>query len=56
MTTFTTEDRLQAEQQEKTGVPYVDGEMVPFVGWVQYEPVVIVNCGASVPHINQESK
>jgi len=55
MTTFTTEDRLQAEQQEKIRVPYVDGEMVPFVGWVQYEPVVIVNCGASIPKENDRT-
>lgn len=55
MTTFTTEDSLQAEQQEKMGVPYVDGEMVPFIGWVQYEPAVIVNCGASIPKENDRT-
>lgn len=50
MTTFTTEDRLKVEQQEKR--EFIDGEFIPLVGWVQYEPVVIVNCGASVPHEN----
>lgn len=50
MTTFTTEDRLEAEKLEVELIP------VPFVGWMRCEPVVIVESGASVPHQNEEMK
>ena len=42
MTTFTTEDRLEAEKNDFELVP------IPFVGWMRFEPVVIVESGASV--------
>lgn len=42
MTTFTTEDRLEAEKNDPELVP------IPFAGWMRFEPVVIVESGASV--------
>lgn len=50
MTTFTTDDRLAAE-----AIDYEKDIPVPFVGWMRYEPVVIVESGASVPHENETS-
>jgi hypothetical protein len=29
---------------------------IPFAGWMRFEPVVIVESGASVPHQNEEMK
>ena len=44
MTTFTTEDRIQAQTIDpKEEIP------IPFYGWLRHEPVVIVESGASVP-------
>jgi len=51
MTTFTTEDRLQAEK-----IDYENDIPVPFVGWMRYEPVVIVESGASVMPPVEEPK
>lgn len=48
MTTFTTEDRLAAE-----AIDYEKDIPVPFVGWMRFEPVLIVESGASVPHENE---
>jgi len=29
---------------------------IPFAGWMRFEPVIIVESGASVPHQNEEMK
>lgn len=50
MTTFTTEDRLEAQKQEAELIP------IPFVGWMRFEPVVIVESGASVMPTLEEPK
>jgi len=50
MTTFTTEDRLEAEKNDPELVP------IPFAGWMRFEPVVIVESGASVMFSVEEPK
>ena len=50
MTTFTTEDRIKAKDQDDGLIP------VPFAEWMRFEPVVIVESGASVPHENEVLK
>lgn len=51
MTTFTTEDRIQAQAMDsEEDIP------VPFYGWLRHEPVVIVESGSSVLHENEKMK
>jgi hypothetical protein len=45
MTTFTTEDRIIAEQN---GSVTINVEPIPFAGWVNTSPPHIVDSGASV--------
>ena len=37
-------------------LPCTCKEPIPFAGWMRYEPVVIVESGASVPHQNEVMK
>ena len=48
MTTFTSEDRINAEKELF--------EPIPFAGWMRFEPVVIVESVANVPNQNEEIK
>ena len=50
MTTFTTENRIKAEKQDEELIP------VPFAGWMRFEPVVIVESGASVMPLVEEPR
>ena len=51
MTTFTTEDRIQAQALDSK-----EESPIPFYGWLKHEPVVIVERGASIPHENEVLK
>ena len=50
MTTFTTEDRIIAEQN---GSVTINVEPIPFAGWVNTSPPHIVDSGASVMNNDQ---
>ena len=51
MTTFTTEDRIQAQAMD-----FIEETPIPFYGWLRHEPVVIVESGASVMPLLEEPK
>ena len=51
MTTFTTEDRIQAQAMDSN-----EETPIPFYGWLRHEPVIIVESGASVIPLVEELK